>query len=176
MNAAEGTADTPGERKAEVLGYFRDWFSPIPELIKATQDGILRNDIVDRTPLRSWGRGRVTVLGDAAHPMTPNLGQGACQAIEDAVTLAHCFELRDKGAAILRSYEGMRIRRTTSITNQSLRVGIMGQLQNPLACKLRDTVTRLAPPAISSWFMESLLHYPKLPVIEAAHRTTARTD
>lgn len=175
-NATQGRADTPGGRKAEVLECFRDWFSPIPELIKATQDAILRNDIVDRTPLRSWGRGRVTLLGDAAQPMTPNLGQGACQALEDAVTLAHCFEHRDDVAEILRSYENLRKGRTTAITNQSLRVGIMGQLQNPVARKLRDTVTRFTPHAISLRFMESILRYPELPAIEAARRTMDRTD
>jgi len=164
-NAPEGTSDAPGGRKAEVLECFRDWFSPIPELIEATQDGILRNDIVDRKPIKSWGKGRVTLLGDAAHPPTPNLGQGACQAIEDAVTLAHCFGRSGNPEAILRAYENMRVRRTTSITNQSLRMGIVGQLQNPLACALRNTFTRFTPTAVSLRFMESILHYdtPDLP-------------
>lgn len=49
---------------------------------------ILQNDIVDRPPLRGWGHGGVTLLGDATHASTPNLGQGACQALEDAVVLA----------------------------------------------------------------------------------------
>jgi 2-polyprenyl-6-methoxyphenol hydroxylase-like FAD-dependent oxidoreductase len=46
-----------------------------------------RREIVDRDPIKKWGSGRVTLLGDAAHAMTPNLGQGACQAIEDGVVL-----------------------------------------------------------------------------------------
>ena len=164
-NTPEGMADAPGGRKAEVLDCFRDWFSPIPELIEATQDDILRNDIVDRKPIKSWGKGRVTLLGDAAHPTTPNLGQGACQAIEDALTLAHCFGRSGNSEASLRVYEDMRIRRTTTITNQSLRVGISGQLQNPLACTLRDALVRLTPSAISLRFMESILHHatPDLP-------------
>jgi 2-polyprenyl-6-methoxyphenol hydroxylase-like FAD-dependent oxidoreductase len=161
-NAPEGTVDTPGERKAEVLECFRDWFSPIPELIAATQDGILRNDIVDRKPLKSWGKGCVTLLGDAGHPTTPNLGQGACQAIEDAVTLAHCFGNGGHPEAILRTYEDMRLRRTTTITNRSLGLGIIGQLQNPLACALRNAFTRLTPSAVSLRFMESILHNDEL--------------
>jgi 2-polyprenyl-6-methoxyphenol hydroxylase-like FAD-dependent oxidoreductase len=107
----------------------------------------------------------VTLLGDAAHTTTPNLGQGACQAIEDAVDLAGCFRNGAIPEAILRAYEDMRIPRTTTITNQSLRLGILGQLQNPLACTLRDTVVRFMPPAISLRFMESILHHsaPDLP-------------
>ena len=63
------------------------------DLVEAAEEGtILRTDIYDREPLgERWGIGRVTLLGDAAHPMTPNLGQGACQAIEDAVVLALCL-------------------------------------------------------------------------------------
>jgi 2-polyprenyl-6-methoxyphenol hydroxylase-like FAD-dependent oxidoreductase len=164
-NAPEGAADAPGGRKAEVLACFRDWVSPIPELIEASQEGILRNDIVDRKPLTSWGRGRVTLLGDAAHPTTPNLGQGACQAIEDAVTLAHCFGQGDNAQRILRSYESRRIPRTNAITRQSLRLGMLGQLENPLACALRDAIIRITPSAISLRFMESILRsdVPALP-------------
>ena len=52
---------------------------------------IYRREIVDRDPIKKWGSGRVTLLGDAAHAMTPNLGQGACQAIEDGVALTRCL-------------------------------------------------------------------------------------
>ena len=63
---------------------FASWHDPIPALILATDHAaILRNDIYDRDPANRWGSGRITILGDAAHPMTPNLGQGACQAIEE---------------------------------------------------------------------------------------------
>jgi 2-polyprenyl-6-methoxyphenol hydroxylase-like FAD-dependent oxidoreductase len=164
-NTPEGMADAPGGRKAEALDCFRDWFSPIPELIEATQDGILRNDTVERKPIKSWGKGRVTLLGDAAHPTTPNLGQGACQAIEDAVTLARCLGRGGDAQGALRSYEDGRVPRTTAITNQSLRLGILGQMENPLACALRDAITRIVPTAVSVRFMESILRHdaPDLP-------------
>ncbi|MEU3166924.1 FAD-dependent oxidoreductase [Streptosporangium sp. NPDC006930] len=80
-----------GDRLAELRRLFGDWHSPIPELLAAASpEKVLRNDIrYLATPLPAMHRGRVALLGDAAHAMTPNLGQGACQAIEDAVVLAH---------------------------------------------------------------------------------------
>src|SRR4051794_32885961 len=72
----------------ELVRRYANWCDPIPEVLRRTDPAaILRNDIYDRDPVEKWGDGSVTLLGDAAHPTTPNLGQGACQAIEDAVEL-----------------------------------------------------------------------------------------
>src|SRR4029450_3459294 len=107
---------------------------PIPSLIEATPAvDILRHDIYDRPVLRTWGAGRITLLGDAAHPMTPNLGQGACQALEDAVVLAQCLREDADGVSALRSYEAMRIPRANAVVTQSRRVGRVGQWQHPVA-------------------------------------------
>jgi 2-polyprenyl-6-methoxyphenol hydroxylase-like FAD-dependent oxidoreductase len=74
-NCPEGGQDLAGERKSMLLRLFEGWREPIKQLIAATDEGtILRNDIFDRRPVRDWGSGRVTLLGDAAHPPTPNLG------------------------------------------------------------------------------------------------------
>jgi 2-polyprenyl-6-methoxyphenol hydroxylase-like FAD-dependent oxidoreductase len=87
-----GEQDREGERKKNLLRLFGSWRHPIGPLIEATDEGaILRNDLFNRRPVRNLGSGRVTLLGDAAHPPTPNLGQGACQALEDALVLAGCF-------------------------------------------------------------------------------------
>jgi len=127
-NAPRGTTQT----KAEAVALCRDWAAPVPEIIAGTpEDAILQNDIVDRPPLRWWGRGRATLLGEAAHASTPNLGQGACQALEDAVVLAHCLsEIRPVEAA-LRKYERLRIPRTTAIVRSSWRTGKALQLDSP---------------------------------------------
>ena len=75
--------------RAEVLRRVRDWHHPIPALVAATpEDQVLHNDMVDIDPVPTFVKDRVVLLGDAAHAMTPDLGQGACQAIEDAVVLA----------------------------------------------------------------------------------------
>jgi 2-polyprenyl-6-methoxyphenol hydroxylase-like FAD-dependent oxidoreductase len=92
LNCPAGEQDRGGELKKNLLRLFGSWRHPIGPLIEATDEGaILRNDLFDRPPVRHWGSGRVTLLGDAAHPPTPNLGQGACQALEDALVLAGCF-------------------------------------------------------------------------------------
>jgi 2-polyprenyl-6-methoxyphenol hydroxylase-like FAD-dependent oxidoreductase len=142
-NAPPGTHEVPEATHARLRTTFRSWCSPIPEIIAATDPAvILQNDIADRPPLACWSVGRVTLLGDAAHPMTPNLGQGACQALEDAVVLASCLDgTTDLGGA-LRAYEQRRRERTSQIVRQARRIGQVGQWQHPLACALRDALTR----------------------------------
>ena len=142
-NAPEGEAESAAGRRREVLYLLAGWYQPARAAVEATADSkILRNDIYDREPLRDWGVGRVTLLGDAAHPMTPNLGQGACQAIEDALVLARCLDGGGEVPASLRLYEGRRVRRTAGIVRRSRLVGRLVQLESPLLCRLRDAVAR----------------------------------
>ena len=127
-NAPAGTRQS----KAEVLAACRDWAAPVSEVIEGTPaDAILQNDIMDRPPLPSWGRGSVTLLGDAAHASTPNLGQGACQALEDAVTLAHCLSGTSAIEPALRQYERLRIPRASRIVHDSWQAGKVLQLDSP---------------------------------------------
>ena len=142
QNAPAGQHSPDGE-KAELLRLFGNWHNPIRALIEATPDAaILRNDIYDRPPLKRWGRGRITLLGDAAHPMTPNLGQGACQALEDAVVLAKQVQSTADIPTALRAYEAARIPRTTMIVNQSRQVGQVGQWANPVAVVGRNWLVK----------------------------------
>ena len=82
-----------------------------------------------------------TLLGDAAHAATPNLGQGACQALEDAVVLAHCLRAEQPVDAALRAYERLRIPRTAAIVNNSRRTGRILQLDQPALEWLRNSVS-----------------------------------
>jgi 2-polyprenyl-6-methoxyphenol hydroxylase-like FAD-dependent oxidoreductase len=151
-NAPEGGRGPASEEKTRLTQLFSDWHAPIPELIGGTDaEAILRNDIYDRDPVDHWGVGRVTLLGDAAHPMTPNLGQGACQAIEDAMVLARCLA-EPGGSSVqdaLRRYESERIRRTAGIVTTSRRIGQVFQAESRILCWLRDAVLRLTPASAS---------------------------
>ena len=141
-----------------LIDLFGGWHAPIPHLLAATDDAaILHNDIVDRPVLAQWGAGRVMLLGDAAHPMTPNLGQGANQALEDVEVLARAvaseISARPGGSGsgagsesaverIRRQYETERLAKANRVVVQSRRVGRVMQLANPAACWLRDTLLR----------------------------------
>ena len=123
---------------------FAGWQEPVAAAIAATpEEQIARLQIYDRKPLSNWGAGRVTLLGDAAHPMTTNLSQGACQTLEDAAVLARCLGERAQIEPALRSYEQARIKRTSPVVKQSALLARTGALKRPLACAARDRMTAL---------------------------------
>lgn len=148
-NQPEGQSLLPVERKELLLRLFRNWHAPVERLIEDTPaEGILQNDIIDVRPFRPWHVGRVVLLGDAAHPTTPNMGQGACMAMESSVVLARALAEESSIEAALRRYEGERMPRTAWITNQSWMLGRVAQLGNPLVCGLRDGILRRVPRSV----------------------------
>ena len=165
------TANGPPGHAPSIHERFAGWAEPVPSLLAATPpERILRNDIVDRPPDDRWGDGPVTLLGDAAHAMTPNMGQGACQAIEDAVVLAEC--LRSDPVADLRRYEALRRERALWFVRTSWDLGRLGQWSNPLAVRLRDLAMglpgadRLAQPSL-----RRMLRFPyDTPALDAARQ------
>ncbi|PJE97867.1 monooxygenase [Streptomyces carminius] len=144
-----GTRFPAGER-AELLRRFGTWHHPVPELLAAVPpDAILRNDVY-RTAAAppAYHLGRTALLGDAAHAMAPSLGQGGCQAIEDAVVLAHHAASADGGGAgtvrALAAYTRDRLPRTMDVVRRSTRVGRLFTLSSAPACALRDAVVTAA--------------------------------
>jgi 2-polyprenyl-6-methoxyphenol hydroxylase-like FAD-dependent oxidoreductase len=139
-------ATPPDRPKTVFLERFRAWHEPIQAAMAATDENrITRTLIYDRTPIRRWGEGRVTLVGDAAHPMTPNLGQGACQAVEDAAVLGWTCEEKPDVVAALRQYEARRLRRANAVAGLSWRTGRFAQAQDVRVCRLRDAIMRLTP-------------------------------
>jgi 2-polyprenyl-6-methoxyphenol hydroxylase-like FAD-dependent oxidoreductase len=158
--APAGGTDPPGGRKAAVLARCRGWPEPTEALIEETaEDAIGRADIVARDPLARGGHGRVTLLGDAAHPMTPNLGQGAAQAIEDAIVLGGCLTTHTDPVFALREYEGRRQPRTASIAKRAWTIGATGRWEGAAACTARDWIMKLVVPTVAWTFQKRDVAY-----------------
>jgi 2-polyprenyl-6-methoxyphenol hydroxylase-like FAD-dependent oxidoreductase len=133
---------------AAVLAHLSPWFDGTFRAITAATDDLRFDELFDRDPLPHWGAGPVTLLGDAAHPLLPHTGQGAAQAMVDAVTLG--ARLRDDAAAIdpaLRAYEQERRGRTATLLGQGRRTAAMMRTMSPVAVGLRNLAVRLMPVA-----------------------------
>ncbi|KAA5835961.1 FAD-dependent monooxygenase [Saccharopolyspora hirsuta] len=138
---------------AELRRRFASWHAPIPSLLDATrEESVLHHDLYEMPPLRSYVKGRIALVGDAAHAMTPNLGQGACQALEDAVVLAET-------APDLASYDQKRRPRTQRIAALSRRMGMVAQWSSAPAVALRNTALRLAPKSAAFRSLEPVLNW-----------------
>ncbi|MGW6199865.1 FAD-dependent monooxygenase [Kribbella sp. NPDC055110] len=133
------TANQPaGTKSAPTV--FESWHDPLPQLI-AGSEKILQNDIYDLTvPLVPFVQGRVVLLGDAAHAMTPNLGRGACSAIEDAGALARQLGRTSDLSAALTAYDAERRPATTKLVKRSRSVGRLNQTDSPILCTIRDAL------------------------------------
>jgi len=141
VGAPAGGFAGDGSVKDALRSRLAGWAPPVQALLDATpESAINKADIVARDPVDRWGDRRVTLLGDAAHAMTPFLGQGACQAIEDGVVLGQCFEQESDVEAALRAYEQRRMERTAAIVLRSWKVGRAGLIENPVACAVRNQV------------------------------------
>jgi 2-polyprenyl-6-methoxyphenol hydroxylase-like FAD-dependent oxidoreductase len=153
--AAPGARSPDGEL-AELTRRFGGWHEPIPGLLAtAAPESVLRHDVAElAAPLPALHGGRVALLGDAAHPMTPNLGQGACQALEDAAVLARLAASAGGAgvAAMLAGYTSLRLARTATVVRLSRRMGRAALWTSPAAVALRDAAVlatgKLAPAAM----------------------------
>ncbi|HXJ21588.1 MAG TPA: FAD-dependent monooxygenase [Polyangia bacterium] len=145
-NAPVNEIVPPALRKAMLLERYRGWPFGLPDAIAATEEGgILQNDVVDRKPGRRYARGRVVLIGDAAHPTTPNLGQGANMAIDDALVLARALRDEESVADALARYERERLDRTRLIVKRSWAFGRPFRWRSRPAIKLREAILRRTP-------------------------------
>lgn len=140
--APPGQTAPGGDELAALEELFGGWHEPIGTLLAAVSPAdVLRSDVSELArPLPSMRAGRVAFLGDAAHPMTPNLGQGACQALEDAVTLARLAAGADRESVpeLLTRYSAARLPRTTMVVRRSRRAAAMTRWTSPAAVAFRD--------------------------------------
>jgi 2-polyprenyl-6-methoxyphenol hydroxylase-like FAD-dependent oxidoreductase len=142
-NATEGEADPAEERLPLLLERYRGWPAPIERIIESTSvEAVGRRDVYYLEPADSWGSGRVTLMGDAAHAMTFDTGQGAGQGMEDAAVLVRCLRDAADIPTALKEYERARIPRVTHIQKMSRAIGASSRWRNPLACRARDALTQ----------------------------------
>ena len=159
-NAPPGRVQSGEAGHAEVARLFCDWHAPISELIASTPpDSVLHNDIFDRPPIFPWGRDDVTLLGDAAHPTTPNMGQGAGMAIEDAVVLAASVAQHGGTPKALRAYEAQRHERTAQVVQSSWSMGRLAQASHPGICAMRNLAVRATPTWVAARQMQRLFAF-----------------
>ena len=124
--------------REEILGRYRKWHASLRELF-AAGDLWYKWALYDRDPIPAWTKGRATILGDAAHPMLPYLGQGAGQAIEDGCVLAAALDkLGDDPAGALDLYERSRRPRASRVVLTARARGDDNHLVSPIAALKRD--------------------------------------
>ena len=120
-------------------------------ILAATQGDDMRLDVLlRRDPLRTWGRGRITLLGDAAHPVLPHTGQGAAQALEDAVALGLALDGRRPIAGALRLYEQVRGSRTRRFVAMGPRIAGVTTTHSRFVDACRTALIRLVPEALAA--------------------------
>jgi 2-polyprenyl-6-methoxyphenol hydroxylase-like FAD-dependent oxidoreductase len=128
---------------------FANYRKPIEEVLAKTNNNqLIYGEIADLPPLEKFAYGNILLIGDAAHATTPNMGQGACQAIEDAVVLATEMGKATHIPTAFKNYENKRRERTRYITLQSRKIGQVAQWQNPVLGLLRDTLMKSLPESI----------------------------
>ena len=160
INMPEGQTPPAGERKDFLRQRFLGWHSPIEHMIERTPaENIVETGIYDIEPLERWSQGRITLLGDAAHAATPDMGQGGCMAIEDALVLARSLSQKQDLTSAFSHYETARKPRTTWMMKQSRTLGRIAQLDNPLLCTLRDFVLSVVPEAVSRRQLYQAINY-----------------
>jgi 2-polyprenyl-6-methoxyphenol hydroxylase-like FAD-dependent oxidoreductase len=128
---------------------FASWADPIPAVLAATApDDVLRNDLYDRQQARQWSRGPVLVVGDAAHPMRPHLGQGGCQGLEDAAVLARFVDACDDLTTAFARFAAFRRPRVRALVRESKLIGQMVNLRPAFLSGLAGRATALVPEAL----------------------------
>ena len=146
-----------GDEDVELEEAFGGWHEPISAVLDATPAGDrFYLPLADLPPLPRWHRPGVVLVGDAAHAMTPNLGQGAAQAILDVSALAQALAAKPRAEA-LQAYERSRKRVAERIVRQSRLVGRFAQLSNPLGARFRDLVAARTPSSLVAWQMGRVL-------------------
>jgi 2-polyprenyl-6-methoxyphenol hydroxylase-like FAD-dependent oxidoreductase len=143
LSTPRGGADAPEARLALFREAFTSFGGRFPDVLAQLREpGQLSRGDIEEVIDHPWRRGRVVLIGDAAHAMTPNLGQGGAMAIEDAVALARTLDRIPATDAALDDFLRRRHARVLSVQNRSRSFGRLGHVASPLGCSLRNFLIR----------------------------------
>ena len=139
------------QQQNDLHDLFKDFNNDVINIIENTsEDTVIMNRILDLKPIHKWYHKKVCLLGDAAHATTPNLGQGACQAIEDAYALAELYNLEKSIETVFEEYQNLRIKKAQKIVNSSWQVGKMAHIENDIAIYFRNLLMRSVPSSMNN--------------------------
>ncbi|MCH6264473.1 FAD-dependent monooxygenase [Neobacillus citreus] len=159
VNAPYQSKDLLDFTTNDLYHLFQTYHSPVPEIIKCTNDNdLIWNDIIDIKPMNRFAFNKILLIGDAAHATTPNIGQGAGQAIEDALILSQVLKSNRNMEEAFTEFENLRISKTKKIVNLSWRIGKAAQLDNRLLISIRNSIMRRLPSKIQEKQLESVFH------------------
>ncbi|TPD71175.1 FAD-dependent monooxygenase [Flavobacterium microcysteis] len=144
------------EADSDIMPFLNVYHPSVSQIIKATpKENWFVSSIMDLKPIQQWNLDNVCLIGDAAHATTPNLGQGACQAIEDAYVLGKLLQKHSINEAF-RLYPLLRKKKAHAVVNMSWKIGKLSQLRNPLAIAFRDFVMKMTPDYLNRKQLEKL--------------------
>lgn len=157
INAPQDSPEMKAFDVKDLWENFRGYHQPVPDILEKTLDEqLIWNDIIDLEPLAQYAFGKVLLIGDAGHATTPNLGQGACQAIEDAVVLADEIAACPDIQNAFQAFEKRRLKRTHYITNTSWQLGRIAQMDSPFLSYLRNIAFRALPSRLKEKQMDKV--------------------
>ena len=157
INAPQNDKAMRQFKVADLQYNFRNYHSLIPLILEQSKDeDLLWNDIIDVKPVTRYAFERIVLVGDAAHATTPNMGQGACQAIEDAVVLADELSKHGDISKAFKQFEQRRLKRTHYIVNTSWNIGKAAQINNKVLANCRNFLFRHLPSRVQDRQLEKL--------------------
>lgn len=133
-------------KDVDLTTIFSDYHQTVKDIIKGTpKDEILCNEIWDLKPIDKWYKGNVCLLGDSGHATTPNMGQGAVQAIESAMALSICLKEEANVTDAFKKYQSIRYKKANHIIKTSWMIGKLAQSNNSIVCGMRNFITKITP-------------------------------
>ena len=162
--------------KEHLKDYFSNYTPVVKKIISSTKfENIFKSEIMDLKVLPCWYLNNVCLLGDAAHATTPNLGQGACQAIEDAYVLSHCLGNYSLEKAF-KIYQSLRKNKADRVTLISRNMGLISQLKNPVLSRFRDSIFRSVPNRLNVYQFEKIFNLTEVPSKKGKHNKRFKPD